>query len=130
MSQFDDQIDLLCDRFEDAWIAGNRPSITEVMAESNPATHQALLENLVPTDIEYRIKLGEAIDPGDYSELGPQAIAIAQSELDRNPANLNESNLKIDSDDDKPVVPIDVTGTQIGPYRLVRKIGEGGMGSV
>ena len=48
------RIDLLCDRFEEAWQAGNVPSIGASLEEIELAARQELLQELVILDLGYR----------------------------------------------------------------------------
>ena len=72
------QLDELCDRFEEAWQSGQAPEVSQFLASQaeqwqqwTPATRRQLLEDLIRLDLIYRWQLHE--DPG-------QTAAIAELE--------------------------------------------------
>ncbi len=68
-----------CDRFEDAWRAGRRPSIEEALAEA-PATERAtLLRRLLALELEMRRERGEDPHEDEYLERFPNDLSIVQS---------------------------------------------------
>lgn len=62
-----EQIDRICDRFEAAWRAGERPACAAFVPADWPEEHGwSLLRELMALDIEYRRAEGETISPEDY----------------------------------------------------------------
>jgi serine/threonine-protein kinase len=68
------QVDRLCDRFERAWRAGERPRIEDYLAEGPAGTQEALLWELVRLDLWYRQGAGEEPAPEEYQRRFPGAL--------------------------------------------------------
>src|SRR3954451_24296928 len=67
-------IEAICDRFEAAWRADDRPDLAAFMADG-PGPDQArdrLLHGLLTLDLEFRIGRGESPDPQAYLEPFPE----------------------------------------------------------
>jgi|GEM_PF-769419 len=62
----EDQIDQICDSFEEEWLAGGRPEINRFLAEADESQRQQLAVELLKVDVEYRRRQGETPHPGDY----------------------------------------------------------------
>ena len=60
-------LQLLADRFEDAWQSGQRPQIDEYLPPEGP-DRRTLLVELVHVDLERRLKAGEAVRVEQYLE--------------------------------------------------------------
>ena len=70
------QIDVVCDRFEKAWIAGQRPELAEFLAQV-PARMRALLfRDLLSLDLEYCRRRGELPDCRPYRERFPDFVDV------------------------------------------------------
>ena len=148
------QIDQLCDKFEDAWNAGESPSVGKVL-EKIPATHHAaILERLIPVDVELRMKAGQSVVSNDYETFGPTAVDLATRTIEKlapkteslQPDDeLNQQTIIGPGNEHSPSVNLPesqildsfhkVTQPQeaspvIGPYKILQKIAEGGMGIV
>src|SRR3954447_18546261 len=66
-------IEAICDRFEAAWRADDRPDLAAFMADGpgpDPA-RERLLHGLLTLDLEFRIGQGESPDPQAYLEQFP-----------------------------------------------------------
>ncbi len=123
------QIDAACNRFEDAWSTEQRPMIASFLDQADPVIRDRLLEALLEVDVELRSKAGLLIEADHYRNLGEQAVAIVQSLIQTPRAK-----------DSVPDIDLTITLAasangqlepgQIGPYKLLEKIGEGGMGTV
>jgi hypothetical protein len=57
------QIDQICDRFEAAWKAGQRPELQEYLGTAGDAVRPALLRQLLVLDWDYRERAGEHPQP-------------------------------------------------------------------
>jgi serine/threonine-protein kinase len=68
---FEVQIDEVCDRFEAAWKAGQRPRIEDYVEESPAPARAALLREIIPLDIEYRKRQGETPTTEEYLDRFP-----------------------------------------------------------
>jgi serine/threonine-protein kinase len=56
----------VCDRFEDAWKAGQRPRIEDYLARTVEGERSALLRELIVLDIDYRLQAGEQPEAQEY----------------------------------------------------------------
>ena len=92
---FSAEIDAICDRFEAAWKAGERPQIENYLWEVPELARAALIRHLLAVDLHYRRAAGESVDEDQYRERFAQyqrAIADAfptldhRSGTDRSPA--------------------------------------------
>jgi hypothetical protein len=61
------QIDAICDRFELAWLQGERISIEKILTDSPANLRDALARELVAIEMELRQKAGEKPSPAEYS---------------------------------------------------------------
>ncbi|HEY7424853.1 MAG TPA: protein kinase, partial [Gemmataceae bacterium] len=95
------RIDVLCERFEDAWQADQRPCIDEYLSQVAEPERDGLLRELIALDIDYRRQLGEKPEARDYRERFP---SVEERWLER------------------------LTGAS--RYELAGQIGRGGMGDV
>ena len=57
-----DLLEAVIGRFEDSWQKGQRPAIADYLP-AEAGERQAVLVELVHTDLEYRLKAGELIKP-------------------------------------------------------------------
>ena len=67
-----DQIDRICDRFEAAWGAGERPRIEEVLGQIAEAYRPVLLRDLLAEELNARRRLGEQPTPAEYAARCPE----------------------------------------------------------
>jgi serine/threonine protein kinase len=99
------QVDEVCDQFEAAWKAGQRPCIEDHLAGLPEPAHSFAQRELLALEIIYRRRAGESPQSADYH---PRFADLVQASL----ASL-------------PDVP-----QQIGRYRVLKLLGEGGFGRV
>ena len=145
------QINKICDRFEDAWKQNESINIADFLAMAAPADRQRLLEQLLPIDIEFRQKTNASCEPAIYTILGQEAVDLAVSILEKKNLAADQATIAPGSSTASSVAPDDsdldfsvafeamqsVAGSaattdskQIGRYKLLQEIGEGGMGTV
>jgi serine/threonine protein kinase len=113
-----DSIQKLADEFEDEWFVGNRPDLRDFLGRVDKEQRDELLNLLLPIDVEYRRKANDDVKAMDYDDLGSAGIEMVGSLL---APSQNDSST---ADADNQI------GQQIGDYRLIELIGEGGMGAV
>jgi WD40 repeat protein len=111
------RINEVCNRFELAWQAGQRPRIEDYLGDTPEPERSALLRELVALEIDYRRQAGEDASANEYRTRFP-ALASATLPEDRiapppGPRPEVTANL--------PAVP---------GYELLNKLGGGGMGVV
>ena len=116
----DEQVDSLCDEFENALISSTPPDLVAfIQRYEDDATMRQVIEALVPLDLEYRRKTGAlqslsdvGLQEGDVAKLGdPSLIDFFRQTTASTSKSL--SKLKF-----------------IGPYKLLQLLGKGGMGEV
>ena len=102
-----DLIDEICESFESVWQSGREPDLVEFAARY-PGDLNQVLEYLLPIDREYRDRL---TSPSKALFRDTVVAASTDTTAERAPGT-----------DKLPV--------QIGQYRILRKLGQGGMGVV
>lgn len=64
----------ICDQFEAAWRAGQRPRIEDFLGDASKPGRPALLRELLARELSHRIRRGEQPAPGDYRERFPEDV--------------------------------------------------------
>ena len=152
------EIDELSDRFDQELVTGASPRIESFLAEAPEVEHDGLLVELLAMELEYRTRQGEAPRLDDYVPRFPQqegVIAGVFSGAKRNHfyddrTILSDSQIATSAEVPTqsalshppeqtatgetlsigPLSTIIDVGSQLGPYKLLAKLGEGGMGAV
>jgi len=70
------RIDLVCDRFEEAWRRGERPRAEDFLDGFDGPHRLALLRDLMAAEIDARRRLGERPRPDEYRERSPRDAAV------------------------------------------------------
>ena len=145
MTNPDFELDRLADDFEAAWQAGQRPDLRTFLQRVEPDLIGLLAELLIPLDIEYRIKAGERVSARDYQQVGDFGESIAQRALTasdfasdgldvtRNSGSKPDKagqRGQVDLPETRSAPSTAIKSKVIGPYKLLQKLGEGGMGEV
>src|SRR5262249_38309253 len=107
------QIEQICDDFEAAWRAGERPVFESYLDRVAPPLGSELLHHLVALDWEYRAAAGEEPLSADYVKRFPILAATIDS--------IRHEVAAANDNDEKPT-------QRLGPYRIIRQVGRGGMG--
>ena len=116
----DRNVDELADRFELDWQNETQPRIEEYLQQLPANSQEQALTELLKVEIEFRTKQGEAPTAEEYRARFPQ-----WGELVEQVFHQIEEREAITA----PVAMV-TSSQSIGPYRLLSKLGEGGMGQV
>ncbi len=118
-----EQIDSLCNEFENAWQLGQPPSIESVVERiESPAERTALLGELLALDIDYRRKRGESPVLNDYLDRFPEQESLIERAID-------EGHVKKKATQFEP--PTIANLAPLFPsLEILELIGSGGMGAV
>ena len=137
-----EQIDRLCDEFEQAWQSGKRPKIEEYLERATSTERSVLLAELVAAECAVRQRSGENVTIEEYRqrfpahveavEAGWKLVASGRSAAAGVSTTRNRSP---DLDSTQTIPPRkgrapDELPTQIGRYRVERLLGEGAFGAV
>ncbi len=131
------ELESLVNEFLAVWSAGQRPDIAEFLERVDEADRDELLTRLLPIDIQQRLRAGDGIVADDYASFGSAAIAIAKQNLSDLDSQSDGSYALTQALSGDAPLPSTTTSAepqpipkQIGPYKLLQQIGEGGMGTV
>jgi len=78
------RLDLVCDRFEEAWLGGGSPRLEDFLLEVTEADRPALVRELLALELEYRGRRGERPVPEEYLQRFPELAdtLVLQVEVD------------------------------------------------
>ncbi len=123
------RVDAVCQRFEADLRDGYAPRIEDFVAQADPPQRVALLRELIALDVELRRDRGERPDPGEYRARFLDRDAGITAVFDPKAAtSLDGGSSPTDFSATQPLTG--ASPSQVGPYKLLRQIGEGGMGVV
>jgi serine/threonine protein kinase/tetratricopeptide (TPR) repeat protein len=113
------RIDQVCNRFELAWKAGQRPPIEDFLSDTPEPERSALLRELIALDMAYRRQAGEQPQPDDYRDRFP-FVSVPAPVTSGDPLATT------------PEAPAAATTSlpNVPGYELLRELGRGGMGVV
>ena len=133
----DTHFDKLIDQFENELKSGKSPQIEEFLSQSSEESKQDFLEELISLEVFYRVKQGQRVRISDYTRFGHPAVIHAEQAVEENSDDENRIELlkKKEGSTAQPQVTKRIDSTiqpsqMVGRYKLLQKIGEGGMGSV
>ena len=146
------EIDRICDRFEDAWRLGKKPRIEDFLAQCDEPHRAALLPALLLVELELLKPSGHPIDEESYRRRFPERVEVvskAFADLKRIETPSESAAVDTSAIADRETLPPDaevvgVAGTldrqsvqddpqlptKFGRYRVEKLLGEGAMGSV
>jgi serine/threonine-protein kinase len=112
-----DEIDVICDEFEQEWLAGRAPKIDEFVARVEPASRSQLYSELLAVDLEYRRR---KFQNENFDNLFKGA---AGDSLGARDADTDEIETRGGGETAEPA-------SMIGHYRQLERVGAGGFGTV
>jgi serine/threonine-protein kinase len=119
-----DQIDLICDAFEEEWFSGRVPRIEDYLHRCDPTAREQLLAELLLVDREFRVKQGESAGRQEYRQRFPDYSTVIDA-------------LRFDTIDDRmhnvagtPVRAVPTAGAMIAQFELLEVLGSGASGIV
>lgn len=132
------QFDRLIDEFERELKSENSPDIESYVSQFPAELLDPMTRELISLEIFYRAKRGNDVLASDYDRFGAASVAYAQKTLLKiraaNSVLVQDSSLTLADRQESEILTEDIEGLTparvIGPYQLVKKIGEGGMGTV
>jgi serine/threonine protein kinase/tetratricopeptide (TPR) repeat protein len=123
------RVDAMCRCFESEWRVGGEPRIEDFLVRAAPPQRAALFRELLALEVELRRDRGERPDPREYRARFPdRAAAIGAVIGPESPTSTGGGSGPTDVSAPRPLNG--VSPSRIGPYKLVRQLGEGGMGVV
>ena len=108
------RVDSVCDEFEEIWKSGTPPRIEDFLDDTNVPT-ATLLSELVPLDVDYRQRRGEAPSLQEYSDRFPALEPEIESQWGTS-----------DASPPAPLLPV----ARLGRFEIEAKLGEGTFGVV
>ncbi len=136
-------IHVICDAYERSWQNGSAPPIEAVLQEHGASSCLPLLEELIAIEAFHRARCGERVSEDDYRTRFPEiadhllellrdAKKIADRASSEGAATTHTSSAgeRTFAHGVKSPANSPVAGQQLGHYRLVKRLGAGGMGIV
>jgi tetratricopeptide (TPR) repeat protein/serine/threonine protein kinase len=117
------RVEQVCDRFEAAWQAGQRPGIEDYLRDSAESEQPALLRELLAFELEYRRRAGENPTVNEYLARFP-----TQNEVIR--AGFGPTTSPCSGPDCKEIAADRRLPTNGPRYRVLRLHARGGLGQV
>lgn len=117
-------IDRLCSRFEAALKAGSRPKAEAVLKKLPAVLRIAALGELLPLEADYRQLEGMPLTLAELEQRFPDIDPAWLAECVRTQASETGLGIHMPEEPETPVPQ------RLGDYRIVRRLGSGGMGTV
>ncbi|WP_237227476.1 serine/threonine-protein kinase [Rubinisphaera sp. JC750] len=127
-----ERVDALCDRFEQAWDADNRPRMEDFLDGLDEKLQQAALWELIALELDLRRDCGETPGKSEYEQRFPQWKTIVSNVFVELETLLSLSKETFTAEGNvEPAARqtlIEFSGTD--RYELLEKLGQGGFGRV
>jgi hypothetical protein len=125
-------VDAVCDRFEEAWLAGPRPPIEEYLDDLAERVRPDLFGELLRLDLHYRRQQLDAPTEEEYGRRFPEytdlirsVFRVAGSSRERPSADAG-SSVPSEETGPEPAGPVSTDSpTHLGRYRVTAKLGSG-----
>jgi serine/threonine protein kinase/tetratricopeptide (TPR) repeat protein len=131
-------VDKICDRFEAAWLAGQRPCVKEYLGEVSEPERPDLFRELLKLDLHYRRQQRETPTEAEYCQLFPEYTDLIHVAF-RGEATTKESrsaeahsSLLLGEEtgpESAGAAPVE-SPDHLGRYRITAKLGSGSFGIV
>jgi serine/threonine-protein kinase len=112
------RIEAVCNRFEAAWLAGQRPRLESYLDTVPEAAQALLLRHLIALEIDFRRRAGEMPQAAEYQARFPGLTSVLDDLRD---APVPGGSAAADRRTTWPVIP---------GYEVLGELGRGGMGVV
>ncbi len=117
-------IDRLCSRFEAALKSGSRPKAEAVVKKLPANMRLAALGELLPLEADYRLREGKPLTLPELEQRFPDVDAAWLANCVRTEAPETEFGGSVPAEPETPLPE------RLGDYRIVSRLGSGGMGAV
>jgi len=129
------QVDEIGDRFEAAWRSGSAPQIEDFLQDLPGDTQYELLLALIELDIHFRSQAGAAPDLEHYAARFPDCAPLIRQKLHSSHGKtmVPQHGDPVDSDEAEGTQSVRQSSSssrRVGPFKVLEKLGEGGMGEV
>jgi hypothetical protein len=130
-----ERVDELCDHFEDAWKAGQRPWIEDYLGAASEPERCKSLEELLQVELAYRRRSGETLVLEDYLRRFPEHAelirAVFAEQLSAAWSKAADSSEHQLSAGPEAIRPEEVDQPErLGRYRITGLLGKGSFGVV
>jgi serine/threonine protein kinase len=129
------RVDEVCDRFEDAWKAGQRPRIEDHLNDVRAPERSLLLRELLVVELQYRCQNGETLVVEDYAQRFPDYSdliwGIFAEQMEAKPSKESASSEHQTSTGLEGTRPGEIAlPERLGRYRITGTLGRGSFGVV
>jgi WD40 repeat protein/serine/threonine protein kinase len=126
------QVDQICDRFEEAWLAGAVPLIESFLNEVPPPARPTLTTELLRVELEHRFRGGDQPAPEQYQDRFPDQLDFIHGVIQRaaGPRGTETPSPAKAAAESSPAAAHSPLPPAIPGYEILAVLGQGGMGIV